>query len=75
MMLRKARSHGGGLVDLTRTENIDIMIEVMSDVNLHLKATAGYKMTGTTNALDGTEDHLINREAEIFWNELGMREK
>ena len=73
LMVRKARRHGGGMVDLTPEENIDIMIEVMSDLSLHLKATAGYKYTGTTVALDGTEDTSICREAKDFWEELGMR--
>ena len=43
LMIQKARATGGGLVDLAREENIDIMIEVMSDVNLHLHAAKGYK--------------------------------
>ena len=61
------------MVDLTPEENIDIMIEVMSDLNLHLKACRGFKYTGTTVALDGTEDAKICREAKDFWGELGMR--
>ena len=61
------------MVDLTPEENIDIMIEVMSDSSLHLKASKGYKYTGTTVALDGTEDTKICREAKDFWDELGMR--
>ena len=73
LMVRKSRRTGGGLVDLTTEENIDIMIEVMSDKSLHLQATKGYKYTGTTNALDGSEDAMICREAKDFWNELGMR--
>ena len=32
LMVRKARRSGGGMVDLTAEENIDIMIEVMSDM-------------------------------------------
>ena len=59
LMVRKARSAGGGLVDLSAEENIDIMIQVMSDMNLHLQAAAGYKKTGTTVALDGSEDNMI----------------
>ena len=73
LMVRKARRNGGGMVDLTPEENIDIMIEVMSDLSLHLKASKGYKYTGTTVALDGTEDIKICREAKDFWQELGMR--
>ena len=73
LMVRKSRSTGGGLVDLASEENIDIMIQVMSNKNLHLQATKGYKYTGTTVALDGSEDAMICREAKDFWNELGMR--
>ena len=74
-LIRKARQRGGGLVDLTREENIDIMIEVQSDLELHLKACQGYKYTGTTVALDGTEDDtMICREAKIFWDENNMRQ-
>ena len=75
LMINKARETGGGMVDLTRKENIDIMIEVMSDVNLHLQACKGYKYTGTTVSFDGTEDSLICREAAQFWREREMRKK
>ena len=61
------------MVDLTREENIDIMIEVMSDLELHLRACRGYKYTGTLVALDGSEDFKICREAKEFWNEMNMR--
>ena len=73
-MVRKARSTGGGLVDLSREENIDCMIEVMSDPALHLQATRGYKYTGATVALDGTEDSMICREARDFWNDGEVRQ-
>ena len=74
-VIRKARLQGGGMVSLTREEILDIMIEVMSDLPLHIRASKGYKYTGTTNALDGSEDKLICREAGQFWCELGMRKK
>ena len=74
-MIEKTRQQGGGLVDLSREENIDIMIEVMSNVDLHLKACRGYKYTGTTVAFDGSEDSMICREAKEFWDELGMRQE
>ena len=72
-LIRKARGRGGGLVDLTREENLDIMIEVMSDLDLHLKACGGYKYTGTTVAFDGSEDKFICRESTEFWNDNFMR--
>ena len=72
-MIRKARVAGGGMVDLTREENMNIMIEVMSDTELHMRARRGYKYTGTQVALDGSEDHKVCREAKEFWTEMNMR--
>ena len=60
LLIEKARVAGGGLVDLTREENIDIMTQVWSDQNLHLAASHSYKTTGTMVALDGSEDHMIS---------------
>ena len=55
---------------------IDMMVEVMSSIQLHLRAADGYPQTGMTAALDdNSRDHLIVREAGEFWRELGMREK
>ena len=54
---------------------IDIMVDVLSNVQLHLNAAEGYKRTGATVALDGTEDAKIVREAGKFFRDLGMREK
>ena len=75
-MIQRARSTGDpNNVELSREENIDVMCEVLSDINLHLTACEGYKLTGTTNKLDGTEDDKIAREAKVFWNENVMRPK
>ena len=49
------------------------MIQVMSDPGLHVKASLGYKYTGTNVALNGDEDKMICREAKDFWRELEMR--
>ena len=40
----------------------------------HERAASGHKRTGLSNALDGTEDHLISREALDCWRELDMGE-
>ncbi len=47
---------------------IDMMVEVLQSTDLHLQAARGYKSTGANVALDGTEDHLIVREAATFWH-------
>ena len=75
LLLREARIRGGGLVEATRQDNIDLMIEVMQDPTLHKQASKGYKYTGTNVALDGSEDWRICREAADFWRELQMRPK
>ena len=73
-MLHKARTQGGGVADCTAEENLTIMTKVMSNTELHLKAARAYKHTGTTNALDGSEDDLITGDAKVFWDELNMRQ-
>ena len=54
---------------------MDIMVDVMSNMQLHLRAADGYVKTGMTVSLDGKQDQFIVREAGDFWKELGMREK
>ena len=48
------------------TKCMDMMIQVWSNMSLHLHAADGYTKTGATVKLDGTEDHLIVREAGEF---------
>lgn len=48
------------------------MANIWSNPKLHLNAAKGFKRTGITNALDGSEDLLIVREAGHFWNSLNM---
>ena len=43
LQVRKIRAEGGGMADLSREENLAIMIDVMSDPDLHLQAAKGYK--------------------------------
>ena len=72
-MITKARMQGGGMVDLDLREHIDIMITVMSDLDLHLITTDGYLRTGTTIALNGDQYSEIKREAAVLWKEIDMR--
>jgi hypothetical protein len=73
-LLRKMRT-GVIVPSASEGERLDMLEEVWGRRLLHIKASEGYKSTGATVALDGTEDHLIVREAGTFWHELGMREK
>ena len=66
----------GAVVPCTSKErSIDLMHEVLSNKDLHLQAAKGYKYTGATIALNGTEDQMVCKEAAVFFHELGMRAK
>ena len=41
----------------------------------HTRSEKGFKRCGLDNALDGSEDYLIDRAAKEFWDELAMRDK
>ena len=51
---------------LRQEECIDIMVNVLSSMELHLNAAKGYKKTGMTVDLDGREDQEIVREAGVL---------
>ena len=54
---------------------IDLMVQVLSSPEVHLRAARGYKKTAVAVHIDGREDQEIQREAGDFWRELGMRQK
>ncbi len=54
---------------------VDLMVAVLSNPEVHLRASRGYKKTAVAVHLDGREDQEIQREAGDFWRELGMRQK
>ena len=47
---------------------------IWGERRLHEQAALGFKKVGLSNALDGTEDGMICREARDYWDELGMSE-
>ena len=73
--LRQSRLFPGKMPSTSNHQCIDWMAEAWSDRNLHLQARKGYKLIGATNALDGSEDHLIAREARLFWDKLNISAK
>ena len=73
-LLRQMRD-GIVVPQLRQEECIDIMVDVLSNMELHLHAAKGYLKTGLTVDLDGLQDQEIVREAGEFWTELGMRSK
>ena len=69
-LLRQMRD--GAVVPQLWQENcIDIMVEVVSNMELHLNAAKGYLRTGMTVDLEGLQDEGIVREAGAFGQSSG----
>ena len=60
---------------LRQEECIDIMVDVLSSMELHINVAKGYLRTGMAVDLDGLHDQESVREAGACWSELGMRAK
>ena len=71
-MIRYSRLNPNSTPSPKPEQCIGWMIDAWSNPQLHLSAVAGFKKTGITNALDGSEDQLIVREAKYFWRFLHM---
>ena len=71
-LLRQMRD-GIVVPQLRQEECIDIMVDVLTTLELHLNAAKGYLRTGLTMDVDGLQDQESVREAGAFWSELGMR--
>ena len=74
-MVRMARLNPSRMPFAMAEQCIDWQAEVWNNRNLHDQARKGFKYTGCTNALDGSEDHLIAREARVFWDKHDVSAK
>ena len=64
------------IVPVPRKEDcLQWMAALWSQKSLHTEASKGFWKTGVANNLDGSQDHLMCREAGDFWRELGMSSK
>jgi len=68
LLIEKMR-RGDKVPSLTHEECMLMMLEVLSDPEVHAKASAGFKKVGQSIDLRGGEDALVCREAGTFWNE------
>jgi hypothetical protein len=68
LLIEKMRG-GHTVPKLSQEECMLLMLEVLSDPQVHKDASAGYKKVGQSVDLYGSEDSLICREAGTFWNE------
>ena len=58
-------------VNRTPQEVLDDVVATWAVLD-HTRSASGHKRNGLSNALDGSEDHLINRGALECWRELDM---
>jgi hypothetical protein len=68
LLLEKMRN-GQVVPKLTHEECMLIMLEVLSDPAVHVRASKGYKFVGQSIDLHGGEDTQVCREAGVYWNE------
>ena len=60
-----------GNIGRTRQQVIDDAVAVWRGLD-HGEGVRGHKRTGLSNDLSGSEDHFVNRDARVFWDELNM---
>ena len=58
-----------GNIGRTRQQIIDDAVAVWRGLD-HAEGVRGHKRTGLSNDLSGSEDHLVNRDARVFWDDL-----
>ena len=65
----------GKACPMTRREDaMAWMCLIWFQPHLHAHAADGFKKVGVTNALDGSEDDLVCREARVYWDHLSMKD-
>jgi len=63
-----------GNISRTLQQVLDDLCGAWKSVD-HTRGMRGHKKVSLNNALDGTDDHLITREARIFWLDANMVEE
>ena len=60
-----------GNIGRTRQAVVDDVVGVWRGLD-HSEGVRGHKRTGLSVDLSGSEDHLVNRDARVFWDELSF---
>ncbi len=60
-----------GNIGRTRQQVIDDAVSVWLGLD-HSQGVAGHKRTGLSACLSGADDHILNRDAKLFWDEIGF---
>ena len=72
LMIHLVRATGKRCPTYNAEQCIEVFSKIWLDWRRHKEAAKGYWRTGTMNALDGSEDQLIVREAKQYWDRLDM---
>ena len=62
-----------GNIGRTRQQVVDDVVAVWRGLD-HGEGVRGHKRTGLSTHLSGSEDHLINRDARTFWDDISFSE-
>ena len=74
-MLEQCRLKGDVVPVADRSDCVAWLCLLWFRTDLHTDAAKGFWKVGLANALDGTEDHRLCREAKVFWEELAMPQR
>ena len=72
LMMHLIRHTGRRCPTFGADQCIEIFALIWANWARHEEAAKGYKRTSTLNALDGSEDKFIVREAKKYWDRLDM---
>ena len=72
-LIASNRSAPGQLVTVRPSNCIQWAAAIWRRTSLHIRGSGGFKRVGAAVALDGSEDHLVTREAKQVWDEVDMK--
>ena len=72
-LLARNRAVPGQLVTPRPSDCIQWAATIWRRTSLHIRGSGGFKSVGAAVALDGSEDHLVTREAKQVWDDVNMR--
>ena len=72
-LIARNRAAPGQLVTPRPSDCIQWAARNWRRTSLHIRSSGGFKSVGAAVALDGSEDHLVTREAKQVWDEVNMK--
>ena len=72
-LIARNRAAPGQLVTPRPSDCIQWAATIWRRRSLHIRGSGGFKSVGAAVALDGSEDHLVTREAKQVWDDVNMK--